>query len=111
MMAFFGVDDWSPPRDTSCGVSPPQHLAAVKSAATKRRFPYGFREAFGTISNFSLFVCGPCSKPSPKLLVIDDFETSRGNIPTTLPLGLAAAASVYTALLSRPLINLYAACS
>jgi len=32
-----------------------------------------------TISNFSLFVCGPCSKSSPKLLTIDDFQTSRGN--------------------------------
>ena len=39
----------------------------------------------------------PAVKSSPKLLVIDDFETSRGNIPTTLSVGLAIAASVYAA--------------
>jgi hypothetical protein len=48
----------------------------------------------GTISNKNLFVCGPCSKPSPKLLAIDDFEASRGNVPTPLFLDLAVAVSV-----------------
>ena len=31
-----------------------------------------------TICSFSMFVCGSRSKPSLKLLAIDDFETSRG---------------------------------
>jgi hypothetical protein len=64
-----------------------------------------------TIGNEILCNCGPCSKPTPKLLAIDDFEASRGNEPTTLFLDLAVAVSVYVAFLSRHLISHYAACS
>jgi hypothetical protein len=65
-------------------------------------------------ASFGLLACrnvARAQKPSPKLSAIDDFEISRGSIPTTLSLDLAVATSVYAAFLSRPLINQHAAYS
>jgi hypothetical protein len=64
-----------------------------------------------TISPETLARCGPCSTRPPKLLGINDFETSRGNTPTTLFQDLAVAVSVYAALSSRHLISPHAASS
>jgi hypothetical protein len=68
-------------------------------------------QRYGTVSNLILRNCGPCSKPTPKLLAIDDFGASRGNKPIILFLHLAVAISVYVTHLSHHLINHYAACS